>query len=110
LPEKKKSNLELLVVENKWLSCFVVENMTFGRLSININSETTGDWLPCFYYPGFQSLRDVSIYYLVSKALESRVCFYKLTYEVEKDNFHLSFKVFLYFSITYNSLIYVIAT
>jgi hypothetical protein len=48
LPEKKKSNLELLVVvENKWLSLFVVENTTFG--AININSVTTVDWLPCFY-------------------------------------------------------------
>jgi hypothetical protein len=45
---------------------FVVENMTFGRHSVNINGVTTVDWLPCFY---------------------------KLTFEVEKDNFHHSFKV-----------------
>jgi hypothetical protein len=35
--EKKKSNLELLFVDNKWLSLFVVENMTFGRLSVTIS-------------------------------------------------------------------------
>jgi hypothetical protein len=29
-------------------------------------------------YPGFQSLRDVSIYYLLSKALKSRVDLRKL--------------------------------
>ena len=36
--EKKKSNLELLIfVDNKWLSCLLLklENMTFGRLSVN---------------------------------------------------------------------------
>jgi hypothetical protein len=43
LHEKKKSNLELLFVDNKWLSLFVVENMTFGRLSVNINRVTTVD-------------------------------------------------------------------
>jgi hypothetical protein len=55
-------------VDNEWLSLFVVENMTFGLLSVNINSVTTVDWLPCFY---------------------------KRTFEVEKDNFHHSFKVYL---------------
>jgi hypothetical protein len=29
-----------------------------------------------YYYPGFQSLHDISIYYLLSKALESRVAYY----------------------------------
>jgi hypothetical protein len=48
---------------------------------IDSNSVITVDWLPCFY---------------------------KRTYEVEKDNFYHLFKVLLYFSITYNSLIYVI--
>jgi hypothetical protein len=68
LPEKKKSNLELLFADNKWLSLFVIENMTFGRLSVNINSVTTVDWLPCFY---------------------------KLTFEVEEDNFHRWFQICL---------------
>ena len=67
-----------------WL-CLLLKTwpLGFGRLLVNINSVTTVDWLPCFY---------------------------KLTYEVEKDNFYHSLKVCLCFSITYNSLIYVIAT
>jgi hypothetical protein len=48
LRDKKTSNLELLLVDSKWLSFVVVENMTFGRPSVNNNSATTVDWLPWF--------------------------------------------------------------
>jgi hypothetical protein len=35
-------------------------------------------------YPGFQSLRDISIYYLLSKALESRVMLTILVFEIKE--------------------------
>jgi hypothetical protein len=54
---------------------FVVENMTFGRLSVNNNP-----------------------------------CFYKLTFEVEKDNFHRSLVQSLPLASLYASLIYITAT
>jgi hypothetical protein len=52
---------------------------------------------PAFWYPGFQSLRDVSIYYLLSKALESRVAFWgRFDMQVHSVKFLNSY-VFMFF-------------
>jgi hypothetical protein len=39
LPEKKNSNLEMLFVDNKWPSLFVVQYITFAQLSVNITGK-----------------------------------------------------------------------
>jgi hypothetical protein len=62
-----KTIIYFIFVDKKWLSLFVIENMTFGfgRLSVNINGITTVDWPPCFYKLTYDDIFCVGVMYSV---------------------------------------------